>query len=74
MNKVLSHGCGKTNKLIRKHTCIILYTYIHTSGVVLGGFLKFPETPSKIACAPTIRLGDKNYKELYILYYIMAFF
>ena len=28
---------------------------------------------AEIARAPTICLGDKNYKELYILYYIMAF-
>ena len=43
------------------------------SGAVLGGFLETPETPSEIVCAPMIRLGDKNCKELYILYYIMAF-
>ena len=42
-------------------------------GAVLGGFLGFPETPSEIVRVPTIHLGDKNYKELYTLYYIMAF-
>ena len=43
---------------------------MYISGAALGGF---PETPSEIARAPKIRLGDQNYKELYILYYIMAF-
>ena len=47
---------------------------LFTSGEVLGVFLGFPETPSEIVCAPTICLGDKNYRELYILYYIMALF
>ena len=45
----------------------------HDPGEVLGGFLGFPEAPSEIVCAPMICLGDKNYKELYILYYIMTF-
>ena len=37
----------------------------YCTGAVLGGVLEFPETP---AHTPTIRLGDKNYKELYILW------
>ena len=49
-----------------------LYVCVH-SWAVLGGFLGFPEIPSEIARALTIRLDDKNYKELYILFYIMAF-
>ena len=46
---------------------------MNESKAVLWGFLGFPETPSDIARTPMIRLGDKNYKELHILYYIMAF-
>ena len=47
---------------------------IITFGVVSrGGFRGFQKPPSEIARVPTIRLGDKNYKELYILYYIMPF-
>ena len=51
---------------------MICTSYI-TRGSFRGGVLGFPETPSEIVRSPMIRLGDKNYKELYILYYIMAF-
>ena len=51
----------------------IIYQLIGASlaeytGAVLGVFLGFPETPSETARAPTIRLGDQKYKELYILW------
>ena len=56
---------------------ILLLKPAERTGAVLGGFLffflEFPETRYEIACTPTICLGDKNYKELYIVYYIMAF-
>ena len=40
------------------------------AGAVLGGFLGFPETPSEIARAPTIHVGDKKLQRVI---YIMAF-